>query len=115
MHANRSTFRVKKMAEVLSVSESGYYSWAKRLARGPGQKARERDDLLTKIFEIFIENKGVYGNRKITHALQRKHKLAVNHKRVENILRDVGLKSKVPKNIELQQIPSITFLYRPIY
>ena len=97
MHANRSTFRVKKMAEVLSVSESGYYSWAKRLARGPGQKARERDDLRTKIFEIFIENKGVYGSRKITHALQKKHKLAVNHKRVENILRDVGLKSRVPK------------------
>lgn len=85
------------MAIVLGVSESGYYAWAKRLTRAPNPRTLERETLRDRIFEIYLESNCVYGSRKITRTLRRKYKVNVNHKRVENIMRDAGIRSKASK------------------
>jgi len=97
MYANRSTFKVAKMAEVLRVSESGYHAWVKRQTRGQTPRERAKEELREKIMKIFIESKCIYGSRKIARVLRRKYKIKVNHKRVENIMREAGIKSKVVK------------------
>ena len=85
------------MAIVLGVSESGYYAWAKRLARAPNPRTLERETLRDRIFEIYMESNCVYGSRKITRTLRRKYKMNVNHKRVEHIMREAGIRSKASK------------------
>jgi putative transposase len=96
MLANRSTFKVKKMAEVFEVSESGYHAWAKRfLEKYRSPREKRRDELKEQILEIFIESNGSYGSRKVTQELRRVHKKRVNHKCVEDIMRSAGIISKV--------------------
>ena len=85
------------MAIVLGVSESGYYAWAKRLTRGPDPKALEAEQLREQIFEIYRESNCVYGSRKITRILRRRYKVRVNHKRVEHIMQEAGIRSKASK------------------
>ena len=97
IHKYRSTFRVVKMAGVLGISESGYYAWVKRLSRKPDPKALEAEQLRERVFEIYKESNCVYGSRKITRILKRKYKVHVNHKRVENIMREAGIQSKASK------------------
>ena len=96
MFANRSTFRVIKMASVLNVSESGFHAWVKRLHRPPSARELAREEIRARIMQIYIENKCIYGSRKITKVLKREH-ITVNHKRVENILHEAGIRSKVIK------------------
>ena len=85
------------MAVVLGISESGYYAWVKRLSREPDPKALEAEQLRERVFEIYKESNCVYGSRKITRILKRKYKVLVNHKRVENIMREAGIQSKASK------------------
>ena len=51
-------------------------------------------DLLVKIRDVFVKHKGRYGYRRITSAL-RAMGLLVNHKRVQRLMNELGLKSKV--------------------
>jgi putative transposase len=94
--AHRSTYRVKKIAKILNVSESGFHAWAKRFVSSyRSEKDRKRDDLATKVLDIFTENYGIYGFRKIKHELRRRYKIAVNCKTVIKIMRAAGIMSKV--------------------
>lgn len=85
------------MAEILQVSESGYHLWKKRQSRPKTEKEQERSDLTGKILEIYIDSNCVYGIRKITRELSRKHSLRINHKTVEKILKEQGIVSKTRK------------------
>lgn len=85
------------MATILGVSESGYYAWVKRQSREASPKALEREALRNQIFDIYIESKCVYGSRKITRILRQKYKVNVNHKRVEHIMQEVGIRAKTSK------------------
>jgi len=65
------------------------------LINAPSQPVEKKDSLLDKIFSIATEFPK-YGYRRITKALQREgHK--VNHKRVQSIMRQNGLKCKRKK------------------
>jgi len=85
------------MAEIMQVSESGYYQWRLRKQRPKTEKEKIKTDLTGKILEIYIDSNCVYGSRKITRELRRKHKMDVNHKAVERILKEQGIISKVTK------------------
>ena len=78
------------MAELLEVSESGYHAWARRQNRSKTEKQKQREQLKTLVLQIYLESNCVYGSRKITRALKRKHHITVNHKRVENIMKEEG-------------------------
>ncbi len=94
MEQNRSKYRVAKMAQWLQVSKSGYYAWRKR---PKNQRCMENETLLEEIIRIHESSRGTYGGRKITHEINRGAEKKVNHKRVERIMRENGIRSKSHK------------------
>lgn len=94
MNEHAGKYRIGKMAKNLGVSRSGYYDYAKRT---PSKREKDNEILTKEIFEIYMGSRCVYGSRKITYELNKRHKEPVNHKRVERIMKENGLKSKVRK------------------
>ena len=94
MEQNRSKYRVAKMAQWLQVSKSGYYAWRKR---PKSKRCMENKTLLEEIIRIHESSRGTYGGRKITHEINRRAEKKVNHKRVERIMRENGIRSKSHK------------------
>lgn len=94
MEQNRSRYRIAKMAQWLQVSKSGYYAWRKR---GKSPRCTENEALLKEIIRIHEATHGIYGGRKITREINRRSEKKVNHKRVERIMRENGIRSKSHK------------------
>ena len=94
MEQNRSRYRIAKMAQWLQVSKSGYYAWRKR---SKSLRCMENETLLKEIIQIHEASRNTYGGRKITHEINRKSEKPVNHKRVERIMRENGIRSKSHK------------------
>lgn len=82
------------MAQWLNVSKSGYYAWRKR---HPSLRDMENQQLLDGIRRIHEEYRQIYGNRKITQELNNLMDKPINHKRVERIMKENGIRSKVTK------------------
>lgn len=97
MFANKEEFSISRMAKVLNVSESGYYKWVIRMNTAPGKREKENTELKELIYGIFQHSRGSFGSRKVTHKLNAIWKRPVNHKRVERIMRENYLFSKVSK------------------
>lgn len=94
MEQNRPKYRIAKMAQWLQVSKSGYYAWRKR---PKSLRCMENEALLKEIIRIHGASRSTYGGRKITHEINRKSGKPVNHKRVERIMREHGIRSKSHK------------------
>ncbi|ODA69122.1 Integrase core domain protein [Streptomyces sp. AVP053U2] len=86
---HRGAFGVKRLCRVLEVSRSGFHRWLKA---APARLARARDDarLARRIREIHKESDGTYGIPRITAELKAAGS-DVNHKRVERVMRRIGL------------------------
>jgi transposase InsO family protein len=82
-------FPVKKMAEVLNVSKSRYYSWLKN----PFVKERKNHNLECDIERIFEAKRRLYGSPRIHSELKDKG-IICGHNRVEKIMRKKGLKAR---------------------
>lgn len=95
MYENRSIFSVARMAKVLEISESGYYKWIHRLEGPSTRKDLEDMALIKEITELFRASRGSFGIRQVTRRLNEKSHKPVNHKRVERLMREHGLFSKV--------------------
>jgi putative transposase len=87
---HRHEFSVRTMCRVLEVTESGYYQW---LRRPESDLLRENRALLDEIRTIHKMSRGNYGSPKIHRALKRQGR-EVNHKRVERLMREDGLRAK---------------------
>ena len=94
MEQNRSKYRIAKMAQWLQVSKSGYYAWRKH---SKSLRSIKDESLLKEIIRIHGASHGTYGGRKITHEINRRLENPVNHKRVERIMRENGIRSKSHK------------------
>lgn len=81
------------MANVLRVSRSGYYAW---LIRNPSKREIENRDLLERIKKEHNASNQVYGSKKILKQINTSDK-SINHKRIERIMRENGIMSKVIK------------------
>jgi transposase InsO family protein len=86
---HRGAFGVKRLCRVLVVSRSGFYRW---LEAALARLVRARDDarLARRIREIHKESDGTYGIPRITAELKAAG-TCVNHKRVERVMRRIGL------------------------
>lgn len=83
-------YRIGRLCQALEVARSGYYRWR----QGP-KTARDATNaqLVEEIKSVYQEHQGNYGSPRITHELRRAgHKW--NHKRVERLMRQQGLKGR---------------------
>lgn len=73
---------------MLNVSRSGYYDWAAR-----PEPVRETDNrqLMKMIHEIWEESRFSYGSPRVTAELRLGLGMAVNHKRIERLMREHGI------------------------
>jgi len=97
MYEHSAEFSVARMAKVLEVSESGYHKWAARLHMEANSRKVRDDELLAEILEIYRDSRGSYGSRKVTAKLNKDRQTPFNHKRVERIMHENGLRSKTSR------------------
>ena len=86
-------YPVGALCRAVQVARSGYYGWLK------GQEpAREvaNGQLVEQIKTIYAAKRGTYGSPRITHELRRGGQ-KYNHKRVERLMRQQGLKGRTGK------------------
>ena len=93
--AEKANFPVTFMFEHFGVPSSSYYEWIN------GAKARDkkrRDDLalVEQIEKIHESSDDTYGERRVTPALHQQG-IAVNHKRVERLMREHKIAGHAPK------------------
>jgi transposase InsO family protein len=83
-------YRIGQLCQVLEVARSGYYRWR----QGP-TTAREAANaqLVEEIKSVYKDKQGIYGSPRITHELRRAGH-PCNHKRVERLMRQQGLKGR---------------------
>ena len=89
------------MCKVLKVSKSGFYAWMKA---DPSKRELENRELLKDIKKAYDDSKGVYGSVKVKKVIDnldpklRHYKGGkANHKRIERLMSENQLYSKVKK------------------
>lgn len=90
MKENQDKYNIKKACKILHISRSGYYDYLKRRK---SKRALENEALTEMIEEIFHENKGRYGARRIQQVLEQRS-IKVNCKRVSRLMSEHGLIAK---------------------
>lgn len=86
-----------KQCKVLSVSRSSYYAWD---IRPESYRSKENKSLLGKITNIYNKSKKVFGSIKVTRMINNESKKPVNHKRVERIMSENCIRSRVAKKFK---------------
>jgi len=92
MKDHASEYPIEKMAEILDVSRSGYYAYRNR---EPSKRVLEDAMLLKEILEIYLGSRRIFGSRKITKEINKRRGTPVNHKRIERLMKEHRLYSKV--------------------
>jgi len=96
MRNHSDEFPVKKMAVVLNVSRSRYYSWLKN----PYVKQRKDEDIGT-LIELTFEKSGKrYGSPRIHNELKEEG-VACGKKRVARIMRQKSLQARIKKKFKI--------------
>lgn len=90
-------FTLTDLGDALAVSRSGYYAWLKAQ---PSARARANTPLTGEIETLFVEHRENYGSPRITAALRQKGILC-HHKRVERLMREEGLRARLPKRFRV--------------
>jgi transposase InsO family protein len=85
------------MCGVLEVSSAGYDAWRRRQ---PSARAKETVWLLGRIKALHGESRASYGSPKIYRSLRRAGE-SLNHKRVERLMRDNGIRAKRARKFKL--------------
>lgn len=95
MHAEKSSFTVKRMARLLEVSRSGFYAW---LSREPSAQAIRRERIEQKVVWFHGESDEVCGSPKILADLREDGEI-ISRKTVAKAMRRLGLKGICPKRL----------------
>lgn len=85
------------MCRVLEVSRSGYYRWR---SHPRSKRAQENDQLLGKIQALHSDSRQNYGSPKIYRRLRQQGE-DCNHKRVERLMREKGIRAKRVKKFKV--------------
>ena len=86
-----------KQCKVLAVSRSSYYAWD---IRPESYRSKENKSLLGKITNIYNKSKKVFGSIKVTIMINKESKKPFNHKRIERIMSENGIRSRVAKKFK---------------
>ena len=85
-----------KLCRVLEVSRSGYYAWDNR---PKSARAIENEIIIKQIKAIHKKKRQTYGSRKMTAEIRRSGKV-INHKRIERLMKETGIRSKIAKKFK---------------
>ena len=91
--AEKASYPISLLCRMLGVSRSGFHAWERR---GPSQRDLADAWLGERIGEIHRESRETYGARRV-HAALRHRGVRVGRKRVERLMRLLGLSGLVPK------------------
>jgi putative transposase len=90
--AERASFPVSVMCEVLGVSKSGFHSWERW---APSDRALSDAWLTSRIKEIHENARGVYGSRRVRAELRLGQDVVVSRKRIRRLMRQAGISGLV--------------------
>jgi transposase InsO family protein len=96
MDAEKASHTVARMANLLTVSRSGYYAWTKREQAGPSSAQQRRQQLTTKIINFHDDSDHVYGSPRILADL-RDDGEQVSRKTVAKLMRSNGIVGISPR------------------
>ncbi|MGV7302718.1 IS3 family transposase, partial [Mycobacterium kansasii] len=96
IEAEKATYRITRMCELLEVSRSGFYKWRKSRESGPTPTQRRRAQLDAKVAKFHEASDGVYGAPRILADL-RDDGETVSRKTVAASLRRQGLAGISPR------------------
>ena len=99
---HRRVYDIGAMCAVFGVTASGYHAWIKRPESARAVRNRA---LAEQVRAVHHEVNGVYGSLKITREL-RHRKTIVNRKTVANIMKSLGIRSKMSKAFRAQTTDS---------
>ena len=85
----RQKYKLTSLLKLANMPRSTYYYWLKAL-----KKEDKYKDIKEEINNIFVENKGRYGYRRITLELKNRG-YKINHKTVQKLMKQLGLISIV--------------------
>lgn len=104
--AERASFPVSVMCEVLGVSRSGYHDWEKR---APSDRALGDAWLTSRITEIHERARGVYGSRRVQAELRLGQGIRVSRRRVRRLMRQAGISGlvKVKRGRTTIRVPGV--------
>lgn len=93
---HRHEFSICAMCRALEVSPSGYYRWR---SRPRSEREQENQRLLVKIRQIHEASRRNYGSPKVYKKLRQAGE-QVNHKRVERLMKEHGVRAKRVKKFK---------------
>lgn len=104
--AEKASFPVSVMCEVLSVSRSGFYGWERQ---APSDRDLSDAWLIERIKDIHERARGVYGSRRVTAELRLGQGIEVSRKRVRRLMRQAGLSGlvKVKRGRTTIRVPGV--------
>lgn len=94
--AEKATYEVSRMVQLLGVSRSGYYAWAARQDAPPGVRAGRRADLVVKIQVAHDASDGVNGAPRITADLRETGEV-ISRKTVAKLMRENQIRGISPR------------------
>lgn len=99
MREHKSRYPITVLSEVLQVSSGGYYAW---VSRSESKRSVENRQLLKQIVQIHEVSRETYGSPRV-YAELRAHDEVYNHKRIERLMRQAGLKTCMKRLWEQSQ------------
>jgi len=97
MQEQREEFELKRMCQVLQVSRSGYYDWAKRKESDRSQRDRT---LLKEIRKVHEQTKEAYGATKTWRTLSQSGMVCGKH-RVARLRQEAGIEARRKRKFRL--------------
>lgn len=98
-------FPVAAACRAAGVSTSAYYEWCRQRDAGPTQAQRIEAELLGEIRSVHADSGATYGSPRV-HAELRRRGHAVNHKRVERLMRAHDLVGVNPRKRVRTTVPA---------
>ncbi|PHE88782.1 IS3 family transposase [Bacillus toyonensis] len=89
-------YMVTLLCAIAGITRSGYYRWIKRHAE-PSKKQLADTKLKKKILECHKKLRGIYGYRRIQVWLKASYNLHLNHKRIQRLMSELGIKAVIRK------------------
>ncbi len=89
-------YPIQLLCKIADVSRAGYYKWVKR-QESPSEKDLKDNQVKKKIMECHEKINRIYGYRRVMVWLQRECRLHINHKRVQRLMKEMGVMAVIRK------------------